>query len=233
MTLKKIPLRTCIGCGEKKTKNELISIIKSPKNESTTSFEVFEKNVKKDGRSAYICKNSECFKKAVKHRKLEKSFKCKIDNTIYGKIEDIINGSHENVPDIKNTNTETQKIKTAPKSNELRNFLGITKKSGNIVLGMDSVKKGILDKDIKLILITNDISDNSFEEISNFAALNRIKIFKISFSKDDIFDLFGKCSAIMGIKNENFIKKITEIINSVSANIENQNAKLNREECNI
>ncbi len=228
MTLKKIPLRTCIGCGEKKPKNELVSIIKSPKNENETFFEVFEKSVKKDGRSAYICKNRECLKNAIKFRKLEKSFKCKIDKKIYESLENIING---NGIDIKDTNLQTESIKSVPPSKSLINFLGITKKSGNIVLGMDSVKKEGSEKNVKLILLTNDISDNSFSEIKTFATLNGIKIFKVSFSKDDIFNLFGKYSAIIGVKNENFTKKIIEIINLELCEIKNN--KCNREACNI
>lgn len=215
MTLKKIPLRTCIGCGEKKTKNGLISIIKSPKSENISSFEVYENNVKKDGRSAYICKSSECLKKALKYRKLEKSFKCKIDIEIYKSIENIINKSNMKESTTANANQKTEEIKIISPNEKLINFLGITRKSGNIVLGMDSVKQGILAKDIELIFITDDISNNSLKEIKKFAFSNGTKIFKISCSKDNIFNLFGKYSAIIGIKNENFIDKITEIINSL------------------
>lgn len=220
MTLKKIPLRTCIGCGEKKQKKELISIIKSPKSEEKPSFEVYEGNIKKDGRSAYICKNIECLKKALKYRKLEKSFKCKMDNEIYKSIENIINKNNSNES---NTNQEINLTRTVPPNEKLINFLGITRKSGNIVLGMDSVKQGVFEKDIKLILVTEDISDNSLEEIKKFAAANGIKFFKISYSKDNIFNLFGKYSAIIGIKNENFINKITEIISSSFESTEIQN----------
>lgn len=227
MALKKIPLRTCIGCGLKKPKNELISIIKSPKAENTASFEVFEKNVKKDGRSAYICKNIECLKKATKYRKLEKSFKCKIDKEIYDSIENIINRSEKNIGE------KISKIEIVTVGDKLKNFLGIVKKSGNIILGMDCVKEGISEGNIKLILTTSDISDNSLEEIGGFSFSNGIRLFKISLSKDDIFDMFGKYSAIIGIKNENFVKKIMEMIDMSLADTEIQNAKSNREECNI
>lgn len=228
-----MPLRTCIGCGQKKPRNELISIIKSPKSESTPSFEIFEQNVKKDGRSAYICRNTECFKRALKYKKVEKSFKCKIGKQVYDAIENIIDKSNENTPHENKTNQRISDFKTVAVSEKLRNFLGITKKSGNIILGMDCVKEGIVKKEVGLILTTNDISDNSLEEIKSFALSNKIKLFKISFSKDDISDLFGKYSAIIGIKNENFINKIMEIINSSFDDTELQNKKPNREECNI
>lgn len=225
-----MPLRTCIGCGGKKPKSNLITILKSPKSEPCTYFEIYENGVKKNGRSAYICKSLECFKNAVKHRKLEKSFKCKISKEIYEKLEKIINETTKSSLDIQNKSPKKE-IKNISESKQLRNFLGITKKSGNMVLGMDLVKQSVLEGNTKLILVTDDISPNSFEEIKNFAFLNSVYIFKLSLCKNDIFELFGKYSAIIGITNENFIKKITEII--ASDNIENKSKILDSEECNI
>ena len=33
MSMKKVPLRQCIGCGEMKSKREMIRVIKTPENE--------------------------------------------------------------------------------------------------------------------------------------------------------------------------------------------------------
>ncbi|MCU6761357.1 Protein of uncharacterised function (DUF448) [uncultured Roseburia sp.] len=67
---KKIPLRLCVGCGEMKTKKEMMRVIKTPENE------VFlDATGKKNGRGAYICKNVECLKKAFANRGLERSLK--------------------------------------------------------------------------------------------------------------------------------------------------------------
>ena len=43
---------------------------------------------KKSGRGAYICKNIECLNTAVKQRRLEKSFKCQIDNSVYEQLKE-------------------------------------------------------------------------------------------------------------------------------------------------
>ncbi len=87
---KNFPLRKCIGCGIKKSKKEFIAVVRSPKNSEISNLEVFDGIIKKDGRSAYICKNLECFAKTKKSRKLEKTFKRQIDNDIYEKIEKMI-----------------------------------------------------------------------------------------------------------------------------------------------
>lgn len=79
-----IPIRTCIGCGVKKDKNEFIRIYKKD------SKIIVEKNGKIDGRGAYICDNIECFEKALKNRKIEKNFKMKVEEEVYERLKGII-----------------------------------------------------------------------------------------------------------------------------------------------
>lgn len=97
-------------------------------------------------------------------------------------------------------------------NNPLLSFLGITRKSGNIVFGMDSVKKEILNGKIRLLVVTSDISENSFKEISKAAEIYNVKILKAPCTKDDIESATGKYSAILGISDENFSKKIISIL---------------------
>ena len=58
-------MRMCVGCGEMKPKKELIRIVTDP--EGNVSV---DPTGKKAGRGAYICKSSECLKKAGKSKKL-------------------------------------------------------------------------------------------------------------------------------------------------------------------
>ena len=79
---KKIPLRQCIGCNELKAKKEMLRILK------TTEDEVLlDTTGKLNGRGAYLCKNVECLKKAVKNKGIERSFKMPIDKAVYEKLE--------------------------------------------------------------------------------------------------------------------------------------------------
>lgn len=83
MKPKKIPMRMCLGCNEMKPKKELIRVVKSPEGEISLDF-----TGKKSGRGAYICRSGECFEKARKARRFEKSFSCRIDESIYGVMAD-------------------------------------------------------------------------------------------------------------------------------------------------
>ena len=71
--MKKIPQRTCLGCNEAKPKNELIRIVKQ------SDGKIFvDKTGKAEGRGAYICNNVECLEKAIKSKRLSKSFETEI-----------------------------------------------------------------------------------------------------------------------------------------------------------
>ena len=73
MSTKKIPLRQCIGCGEMKSKKEMIRILKTE-----SEGILLDATGRKNGRGAYICPSADCLKKAVKSRGLDRSFKMQV-----------------------------------------------------------------------------------------------------------------------------------------------------------
>lgn len=79
---KKIPMRMCLGCNEMKPKKSMIRVVRSPEGEVSLDL-----TGKKSGRGAYICKSSECFKKARKSRRFEKAFSCQISDAVYDSME--------------------------------------------------------------------------------------------------------------------------------------------------
>ena len=76
--VKKIPERLCVGCQERHPKKELIRIVRSPEGEFSVDL-----TGKKSGRGAYICPRVECLEKARKGHRLEHSFACAIDASVY------------------------------------------------------------------------------------------------------------------------------------------------------
>ena len=82
MTNKKVPMRQCVGCGEMKSKKELLRVIKTPEEEI-----VLDATGRKNGRGAYICASMECLKNARKKRGLERSLKVSIPEDVYESLE--------------------------------------------------------------------------------------------------------------------------------------------------
>lgn len=81
MKTKKVPQRMCLGCQEMKPKKELIRVVKSP--DGVISIDL---KGKAQGRGAYICRDIECLEKAIKARRLEKTFSMKITDDVYDKL---------------------------------------------------------------------------------------------------------------------------------------------------
>lgn len=85
--MKRIPQRTCIGCNSKKNKNELVRIVKNSSGEISVDL-----SGKKDGRGTYICKNYECLEKAIKNKRMSKTFEMEIPEETYLELTNFING---------------------------------------------------------------------------------------------------------------------------------------------
>ena len=79
---KKVPLRKCVSCNERREKRELIRIVK------TSDGEVLvDATGKKNGRGAYVCPDSSCLEKAIKTKRLSRAFEMPIDNDVYEKLK--------------------------------------------------------------------------------------------------------------------------------------------------
>ncbi|MDY6825787.1 MAG: YlxR family protein [Bacillota bacterium] len=81
MKKRKVPMRVCIGCQEKKLKKELVRIVRTP-----TGEVMLDLTGKKAGRGAYICPREECLNKAIKARRLEKNLQTKISDELLKEI---------------------------------------------------------------------------------------------------------------------------------------------------
>ena len=69
----------CVGCREMKEKRELIRIVRTPEGEVA-----IDETGKRSGRGAYICRNAECLKRAIKQKQLERQ----LDVTLTTEIVD-------------------------------------------------------------------------------------------------------------------------------------------------
>ena len=89
MTQKKIPIRQCVGCREKKPKRELIRVVKSPEGNISVDF-----SGKANGRGAYLCCSTDCLKKAAKSRALERAFEAAVSPEVFDRLSREIEQNH-------------------------------------------------------------------------------------------------------------------------------------------
>ena len=67
---RRLPQRTCVGCGATGAKRELVRIVRTPEGEVLA-----DPTGKRPGRGAYLCLRPECWQTALKKGRLEKSLK--------------------------------------------------------------------------------------------------------------------------------------------------------------
>lgn len=79
---KKIPLRQCVGCSERKPKGELLRVVRTPEGEI-----VLDKTGRKNGRGVYLCPNTKCFNKARKSGRISTHLETEIPAEVFEALE--------------------------------------------------------------------------------------------------------------------------------------------------
>ena len=64
-TVRKIPMRKCVGCGEMKSKKEMMRVLKTTEDEI-----ILDATGRKNGRGAYLCFQKSCLLQAIKNKGL-------------------------------------------------------------------------------------------------------------------------------------------------------------------
>jgi len=70
---KHIPQRTCVICRQVRDKRELVRVVRTPEGEL-----VIDETGKRNGRGAYLCRQSACWQAAIKGQQLSKALKMEI-----------------------------------------------------------------------------------------------------------------------------------------------------------
>jgi predicted RNA-binding protein YlxR (DUF448 family) len=65
-----IPVRTCISCGTKRAKGEMVRLVTDEK-----GFLFRDLLMKKEGRGAYVCDSKECSEDLLKNKRLQRVFR--------------------------------------------------------------------------------------------------------------------------------------------------------------
>ena len=74
-----------MGCNAKKTKKELIRIVKTK-----DGIICIDKTGRLEGRGAYICNCVECLEKVIKSKKLEKALEIIIPEEVYQNLRGVV-----------------------------------------------------------------------------------------------------------------------------------------------
>ena len=74
---RKIPMRKCVGCNERKPKREMIRIVRNPEGEVSIDL-----RGKVSGRGCYVCSSIDCLDLALKGKCVEKALETKVNQEV-------------------------------------------------------------------------------------------------------------------------------------------------------
>lgn len=78
-------MRQCIACREKKYKQDLFRVVRTPEGNIVADM---DSRGKLPGRGAYLCKNMGCFEQAKKRKVLDKALETRISDDVYESIKE-------------------------------------------------------------------------------------------------------------------------------------------------
>ena len=81
MKPKKIPMRMCVGCREMKEKRDLIRVVRTPEGEVA-----LDPTGKRSGRGAYVCRQAECLRRAIRQKQLDRQLEITLTPEITGAL---------------------------------------------------------------------------------------------------------------------------------------------------
>ena len=79
---KKVPQRQCMGCRERKSKREMIRVVRCVDSSVNLDF-----SGKMNGRGAYVCPDPECLKKALRSKALDRSLEVTIPEEVIERLQ--------------------------------------------------------------------------------------------------------------------------------------------------
>jgi predicted RNA-binding protein YlxR (DUF448 family) len=183
------PIRTCIGCGERFPKDTLLRFVVD--NEGNLIPDIKKKL---PGRGASLCYANDCVKSALKKRQFTRHLKTNLNEITIDEL----------------------RIKTLDALyNYLYTIMRFAFGGSNIVDGLDLCVKEIKDNNIKLCLITEDISQNSLKKILPVVNRYNVKVTYISDKKNTAIKLHHPIRTVFGIKDEVLADKLLDILNKI------------------
>lgn len=188
MSMKKVPLRQCIGCQEMKSKKEMIRVIKTAEDEI-----MLDATGRKNGRGAYLCPSMECLKKAVKGKGLERSFKMAIPKEVYETLE--------------------RRWKNLADNKRLLSLVGLATRARKVVSGEFSTEKSVKSGKSHLVIVSEEASDNTKKKFTNMCTYYKVPIYLFG-TKDELGHAMGQeFRASLSVEDAGFAKSMVERMN--------------------
>jgi len=99
--------------------------------------------------------------------------------------------------------------------NKIFSMLGLCMKAGKLAYGSDMVEEKVKYRQVSLLIIANDASDNTKEKFKRIANQNNLRLY-IFGTIDELSMRIGKNNkAVLGILDKNFAENIDKLFEEI------------------
>ena len=95
--------------------------------------------------------------------------------------------------------------------NKIFSMLGLCMKAGKLAYGSDMVEEKVKYKQVSLLIIAEDASENTKEKFRRIANQNKLPLYECSTINELSFKIGKNNKAILGIMDKNFAEKINKL----------------------
>ena len=92
-------------------------------------------------------------------------------------------------------------------------MLGLARRAGKLSMGHDMALKAVKEKRAKLVVFACDVSPRLIEEFKRACSFENIEVKQIEETINDIHRALGYKAGVITVNDENFSKRINELIN--------------------
>ncbi|GAM09975.1 putative protein [Geobacter sp. OR-1] len=183
---KNSPERSCLGCRDVKAKQDLLRFVMAP--DGCLVLDILSKL---PGRGAYTCLKRSCLEAALKRNQFSRVFKTPV----------IVSDRHvfaENV---------VERLK-----DRVASYIALANKAGKVISGSDMVVEAVKRKNVGLVIIADDVSNEIGHKIEHIAVRESIPCYR-ALSRDMFGALLGKgLRSAVAVQNGDFVAVVIKEI---------------------
>lgn len=95
--------------------------------------------------------------------------------------------------------------------NKLVSLLSMCKRAGYLTWGMDAVKVSVVNKEAKVLFVTQDIALNTNKKAQKLAKENQLPFVQLPVTKEELFEQLGNFVGILAVSNEGMRLQIEKL----------------------
>ena len=174
------PQRTCIGCRQAFSKNEVVRIVAGP------NGAVIDYREKLPGRAAYVCPRLECIQKALVRENLSRALHVKITAPEFSAFLELLAGAI------------TEKI---------RSLITMAAKAGSLAAGASAVDDALQKGRVEMLIFATDLSEGTRGKLLAGATLPARQA--TLFTRDELGQMVGReLVGVIGIIEKGFANAV-------------------------